>query len=129
MIAFLTHVSIRNGGSVPDDVVDTVRQKLKTAFGPYKVKLAENFEEGFKELMTVDDFSTREFLKRGGPDGTQRHYDFFSIQWMETQNTSTNLFDQAFSESVMDSFDFDNPKPNVMWWCIEGGTALLSDAM
>lgn len=73
------HVSIRNGGSVPDDVVDTVRQKLETAFGPYKVKLAENFEEGFKELMTVDDFSTREFLKRGGPDGTQRHYDFFSI--------------------------------------------------
>ena len=129
MIAFLTHVSIRNGGSVPDDVVDTVRQKLKTAFGPYKVKLAENVEEGFKERMTVDDFSTREFLKRGGPDGTQTHYDFFSIQWMETQNTSTNLFDQAFSESVMDSFDFNNPKPDVKWWCIDGGTTLLSDAM
>lgn len=129
------HVSIANGGCVPDDVVDNVGDILEQTFGPYKDKLAENFEEGFDELMKVDHFSTREYLKSGGPDGEQRHYDYFSIQWMETMNTSTNLFDQAFSESVLDSFDFDYPKehkwcskqPN--WCCIEGGTSLLSDAM
>ncbi|KAI1501590.1 hypothetical protein F5X99DRAFT_382386 [Biscogniauxia marginata] len=123
------HVSVKNKGSVPDDVVDNVSRILQEAFGPYKKKLAENFDEGFKELMKVDDFSTREFLKRGGPDGRQTTYNFFAIQWMETMNTSTNLFDQAFSESVIDSFDFDNPKPNVRWFCIEGGTSLLIDAM
>ncbi|KAI1214156.1 FAD/NAD(P)-binding domain-containing protein [Annulohypoxylon truncatum] len=121
-------VSIKNGGPVSDDVVDNVNNILEAAFGPYKEKLVENFKEGFAELMEVDDFSTREFLKRGGPDGKQPSYDFFSIQWMETMNTSTNLFDQAFSESVMDSLDFDYPgTPD--WYCIDGGTTLLSDAM
>ncbi|KAI4864526.1 hypothetical protein F4820DRAFT_470475 [Hypoxylon rubiginosum] len=122
-------VSVANGGSVPDDVVDTVDEKLEEAFGPYKQALAEDFDAGFAALMAVDDFSTREFLKRGGPAGEQRQYDYFSVQWMETQDTSTSLFDQAFSESVVDSFDFDNPEGDVDWFCIEGGTSLLTDAM
>ncbi|CAM1507624.1 Fc.00g072650.m01.CDS01 [Cosmosporella sp. VM-42] len=135
-------VSKKNGGLVPNDVVDNIGQILDDAFGPYKKKLKENFNEGFKELMTVDDFSTREYLKRGGPDG-EKKYDFYTIQWAETQNTSSNLFDQAFSESVMDSFDFDYPgdektpdadgtKPaskNVEWVCIDGGTSLVTDKM
>jgi monoamine oxidase len=124
------HVSTQNGGCVPEHVVDKVSTLIDDAFRPYKEKLAEDFNRGFEELMKVDDFSTREFLKRGGPDGTLPKYDFFSVQWMETQNTSTNLFDQAFSESVMDSFDFDNPQEGgVKWSCIEGGTGLLTDAM
>jgi monoamine oxidase len=134
------HVSESNNGTVPDHVVKDVKGILDAAFGPYKKALAEDFKEGYKKLMKVDDFSTREFLKRGGPDGTLTKYDFFSIQWMETQNTSTNLFDQAFSESVMDSFDFDYPNkgdapvgegdaPPVKWYCIEGGTGRLIDAM
>lgn len=123
------HVSRRNGGGVPDDVVDNVDKLLNDAFGPYKDELAKDFNKGFDNLMTVDDYSTREFLRRGGPDGTLPKYDFFAIQWMETQGTSTNLFDQAFSESVMDSFDFENPTRDVEWFCIEGGTSLLTDAM
>lgn len=42
---------------------------------------------------------------------------------METQDTSTGNFDQAFSESVIDSFDFDFPPPSgghVNWFCIDG---------
>ncbi|EAQ83519.1 hypothetical protein CHGG_09923 [Chaetomium globosum CBS 148.51] len=124
------HVSTANGGCVPNHVVDNVGKILEDAFGPYKKELALNFNKGFADLMKVDDFSTREYLKRGGPDGTEPKYDFFAVQWLETQNTSTNLFDQAFSESVMDSFDFDNPQPGgVKWYCIEGGTSLLTDAM
>jgi len=51
---------------------------------------------------------------------------------METQDTSTGNFDQAFSESVIDSFDFDFPPPSgghVNWFCIDGGTTLLGEAM
>ncbi|KAK4066244.1 uncharacterized protein Triagg1_8076 [Trichoderma aggressivum f. europaeum] len=121
-------VSVANGGTVPDDVVDSVGEKLQKAFGYYKEKLAKNFDEGFDELMLVDDMSTREYLKRGGPKGEEPKYNFFAIQWMETQNTGTNLFDQAFSESVIDSFDFDNPT-NPEWYCIEGGTSLMVEAM
>ncbi|KAI0840792.1 L-amino acid oxidase [Hypoxylon sp. FL0890] len=35
----------------------------------------------------------------------------------------------AFSESVIDSFDFDYPGLPSDWYCIDGGTTLLSDAM
>jgi monoamine oxidase len=122
-------VSTRNGGSVPDDVVDDIDKVLNQAFGPYKTKMAADFDTGFECMMKVDDYSTREFLRRGGPEGTLPKYDFFAIQWMETQDTSTNLFDQAFSESVIDSFDFENPTPDVKWYCIEGGTSVLTDAM
>ncbi|KAK6518212.1 hypothetical protein TWF506_005371 [Arthrobotrys conoides] len=121
------HVGVENGGSVPDNVVNDIDGIFKKAFGPYKEALKADFDKGFEKLMTVDDFSTREFLKRGGPDGDEESkYNFFAIQWMETQGTSTNLFDQAFSESVIDSFDFDD---TVEWSCIEGGTSLLTDAM
>ncbi|CAH0020146.1 unnamed protein product [Clonostachys rhizophaga] len=122
-------ISVRNGGSVPNEVVDNVDDILGQAFNPYKSALANDFNNGFEMLMGVDNFSTREFLQKGGPKYKLFKYDFFAIQWMETQNTSTNLFDQAFSESVMDSFDFDNPQGNVEWACIEGGTHLLTDTM
>lgn len=122
-------VGISNGGSVADDLVDQVDDILCNAFGPYKQAIAENFEAGFEKLMAVDDYSTREYLKRGGAEGTARHYDFHSIEWMEVQSTSTSLFDQAFSESVMDSFDFDHPSGEVEWHCIDGGTAKLTEAM
>ncbi|KAI0012973.1 hypothetical protein F4779DRAFT_566432 [Xylariaceae sp. FL0662B] len=122
-------VSEQNGGSVPNDVVDNIGGILCEAFDSYKKSLDADFEGGFQKLMEADDFSTREFLKRGGPDGKQTLYNFFAIQWMETQNTSTNLFDQAFSESVLDPLAFDNPEPNVKWSCINGGTTVLTDAM
>ncbi|KAG8157463.1 hypothetical protein KVR01_012847 [Diaporthe batatas] len=128
------HVSIKNGGSVPDEVVDDVDKIIGDIFGVFKKRMAENFDSGFKKLMEYDEFSTREFLKRmvSGPL-QEKLYNFFAIQWMETQGTSTNLFDQAFSESVMDSFDFDYPTkdPNtpVKWLCIDGGTSVLTNAM
>lgn len=127
-----------NGGLVPEQNVDNIDTILDDAFGPWKQKLKANFNKGFEELMTVDDMSTREYLKRGGPNGEEdQKYDFFTIQWAETQNTSSNLFDQAFSESVMDSFDFDyqsdeeegaEPK-KVDWYCVDGGTTLVTEAM
>jgi len=53
-------------------------------------------------------------------------------------DTGTNLFDESFTESVLDSLDFGYPtaKHNVRkgdkeikWWCIKGGTRMLTAAM
>jgi monoamine oxidase len=125
------HVSTSNGGSVPDPTIQKGADEiLNEAFGPYKAALKENFDEGFVKLIGQDKFSTRQYL-RDSPDMPIK-YDFFSIQWMETQDTSTGNFDQAFSESVIDSFDFDFPVPkgdHVNWFCIDGGTSLLGEAM
>lgn len=122
-------VSVSSGGTVPDDVVGNVEGILEDTFGVFKRAMAEDFEAGFRCLMTVDHFSTREYLKRGGPNGLGRYLDFHSIQWLETQSTSTNLFDQAFSESVMDSCDFDGYDEEVEWHCVKGGTGKVIEAM
>jgi monoamine oxidase len=137
------HVSKANGGHVPDEWIK--KDIAGDAFQPYKDALKDDFNKGWDKLMKADSFSTREYLKVGGPEGKETKYDYFTIQWAETQNTSTNLFDQAFSESVMDSFDFDYPatkwvtdpvtgekkevKVEVEWSCILGGSNLLIDGM
>ncbi|KAK4224658.1 L-amino-acid oxidase [Podospora fimiseda] len=101
-------VSVSNGGSVPDDVADDWSKPLDDAFDPYKKE--------FKHSSS----------RMAGLKGELPKQEFFSIQWMETQNTATDLFDQSFSESVIDSFDFDG---SANWYCIEGGTTRVTDAM
>jgi hypothetical protein len=122
-------VAVSNGGSVPDVVVKAGTTILDQEFRVYKDLMQKDFEAGFQLLMTQDAFSTREYLKTGGDDGKCTKYDFFSVQWMETLDTSSGLFDQAFSESVIDSFDFDNPLGKVNWSCIDGGTSLVAKSM
>lgn len=119
-------VSTKNGGSVPDATIQKgVDAILEEAFGPFKKALKEDWETGFQKLQQQDKYSTRQYLRE------KMGYDYFSIQWMETMNTSSGLFDQAFSESVIDSFDFDAPTSSghVDWTCIEGGTVLVAEAM
>lgn len=123
-------VSKKNGGSVPDDTVTKgVDGILNDAFGKYKDVMAVDFQKGFEMLMGVDEYSTRQYLR----DPQHQKLDFYSIQWLETNNTSSNLFDQAFTESVIDSFDFDTPneKPDDKenWFCIDGGSSLVTKKM
>lgn len=114
-------VSKANGGSVPDETIRTgLDAILNKAYGRFKDGLKADWKTGFKELMNYDKYSTRQYLQ------TEMGLDFFSIQWLETTNSASGLFDQAFSESVIDSLDFE---PNDDWTCILGGTSLVSDAM
>lgn len=125
-----------NGGSVPDINVDDVNKLLDGVYEPFKKVMGEDFEAGFQLLMQYDSYSTRQILANPPPpkDGmtpfTGEPLDFFSIQWLETNNTSSGLFDKAFSESVMDSFDFAGPrKEAIKWYCIDGGSSLLIQTM
>ena len=43
--------------------------------------------------------------------------------------SASGLFDQAFTESVIDSLDFDYCVQPVNWHCIDGGTSLIVDRM
>lgn len=119
------HVAKSHGGSVPDETVDKgVDGVLAEAFQYYKDIMAKDFQKGFEELMKVDEYSTRQYLR----DPNHQNLDFYSIQWLETNNTSSNLFDQAFTESVIDSYDFDSPEGE-HWVCIDGGTSLVTKKM
>ncbi len=54
---------------------------------------------------------------------------------MQELYSGSGLYDQSFSEGVIDSMDFDyyssyiKKDDEVKWWCIDGGTQLVPEAM
>ncbi|KAH8836149.1 hypothetical protein DL96DRAFT_1454733 [Flagelloscypha sp. PMI_526] len=95
---------------------------VNNVIGDYKAQLIANWEVGWQNLMTVDKFSTRAYLSSRNelPDEI--------ITYLETQQTATGLWNQALSETVMDSLDFDYPGV-VPWHCFQGGSHVIAEAM
>jgi hypothetical protein len=123
---------------------------LAATYEPYKFLLARDWRLGWELLMQHDSRSNRAHLL------DIMRYPAEVVQWMETRDSGTGAFDDAFSEvststlhccgsklkvlqSVIDSLEFDyptgylesgDPKPGeVEWWCIEGGTEVLTKTM
>jgi monoamine oxidase len=103
---------------------------LDQSFGPYKKVMQRDFVQGFQLLMQADAMSTREYL-RGN-----RNSDFTTIQAAESNTTGTGTFDQAFSESVMDSFDLDQHSTGsddsgsgIKWYSVDGGSSVVIERM
>lgn len=149
-------VGTDNGGSVPQNYVDKgVDSLLDDAFLPYKSALAANWHQGWAALMRNDHLSTRTFMSQNqmivprvdisGNVKVQTEegldYPFDVIQWCENMNSATGLYEEAFSESVMDSLDFGWPsaarqggitridEAAARWLCIDGGGSTLVTAM
>ncbi|KAJ7495560.1 flavin-containing amine oxidoreductase-domain containing protein [Mycena latifolia] len=94
----------------------------------YKDALVQNWSKGWERLMKVDGWSTRGYLAYEGTGGEKWSSDV--INYMETMQTGTGLWNSAFSETVMDSLDFDYPSDTpVKWWCIQGGSRVIADKM
>ncbi|KAK7951049.1 uncharacterized protein PG986_006777 [Apiospora aurea] len=53
-------------------------------------------------------------------------YDYNTIEYLETMNFGNRWYDQAFSEAVLESLDFD---ATARWWCVEGGSKQIADCM
>ncbi|KAJ5780654.1 Amine oxidase [Penicillium paradoxum] len=102
---------------------------LNQAFGPYKKIMQRNFVHGFQLLMQTDAMSTREYLR------VNHKSDLMAVQTAESLTTGTGAFDQAFSESVMDSFDFEGLTESeqcltgVKWYSVAGGSSVVIDRM
>ncbi|KAF7971825.1 hypothetical protein HWV62_19829 [Athelia sp. TMB] len=105
---------------------DTVSNMVSAAIGglrePFE-KETTTFEEAWNNLMQYDQHSTRTYIALVNPK-----YSDEIVNYMETFNTATNLFDQALSETVMDDLTFDWGE-NVPWKCIQGGAGKIADAM
>jgi monoamine oxidase len=94
---------------------------LDNIYSDFKKDLADNFEEGWKKLMKYDRYSTRSYLLTKFPIPV--------IHWLETMDSASGLYDLAFSESIMDSLDFDYPAKEVKWWRFDQGTEQLVKKM
>ncbi|KAI0139833.1 hypothetical protein GGR57DRAFT_509562 [Xylariaceae sp. FL1272] len=156
-------VSTLNKGPVPLDTVKYADDILNDAYYPYRrkikramnaciaheqtrqpipseewraeeTKLQDSLERAWDYLMQHDKFSLRDYL------AFVEGLDDESIHWLETLNSATGWFDQAFSENVLESLAFeytsehdetDNPDPkkkgkDVDWFYIENGTYKLT---
>ena len=103
---------------------------LGQAVSPIVTALEEDFEKGFELLLKTDRYSTRQYLATQVPypnqtdPETNEKYSCLDglpasvIDWCETRETGTNLFDEAFSETCIDNFDFN---ASGQWQCVEGG--------
>ncbi|RAO65211.1 uncharacterized protein BHQ10_001223 [Talaromyces amestolkiae] len=113
--------SVSEGGLVPDmTVMEGPDGILKRAFDPFISGLADNFTEGFDELMKWDHLTTRDYLNR------KMGLDFYSIWYLETVSSASGLYDQSLSEAVLDAMDFDYPTTTgakVEWYSVKGGTS------
>ncbi|CAI6341398.1 unnamed protein product [Periconia digitata] len=96
-------------------------EDFNNVVGPFVELLNINFNAGFDLLVNLkfDDMSTREVFRR-------LNYQFKESQTLETFNTGTGLFDQSFTETVLDTADFPD---GAEWWRVEGGMIKLVEAM
>ncbi|KAK5991198.1 Putative bifunctional amine oxidase [Cladobotryum mycophilum] len=129
-----------------EEIPQTIRKKspgtvFDEAIEPLTAALKRDFEsdgeavgsKGWSLLMKYDSLSTRQFLSGNYKKPNQDQvpspsYNPHTIQWLETFNAGTDMFDQALSETVLDALDFDW-SPKTEWFCIEGGSKQLANRM
>lgn len=117
----------------PDDII-------KFTINPIREALKKDAEQkppgrsGWDLLMRYDRYSTRGFLGVSHPElryplGIPKPpYNYDTIEWLETFNGGTSWYDQAHSETVLESIDFEfNDKTN--WYCVLGGAQELAKRM
>jgi sarcosine oxidase/L-pipecolate oxidase len=123
------HFGDKNDGWVPQEYVKEGPDFwLNKAYGSFKDAMRCGFKEGYKLLMQHDHMSTRAYMRANltlEPSAAAPLCPEPVVQWLETSDSATGLYDNAFVESVMDSFDFESSE----WVRIEGGADSLTRAM
>ncbi|EHK96180.1 putative bifunctional amine oxidase [Glarea lozoyensis 74030] len=133
-------VSAEAGKQITSDAYDRFRQKIKDGVKAVQAAEATKNEQEIKDaqsqlewafdyLMRHDKYSMRDYLMN------VEGYDAETVHWLETTDSASGWFNEAFSENVLESlaFDFDNPsvagETKTDWYCVLGGTSKVIDAM
>ncbi|EGC33822.1 hypothetical protein DICPUDRAFT_94960 [Dictyostelium purpureum] len=108
----------KNGGqgtAVPDQYcMVPYTDILYKEYDKFADEMSEDFNAGFNKLLDADNNSTRAYLHK-------RLFPQTAINFFETMETGTGLYDMAFSETIMDYFDFSGSE----WLAIEGGSEVM----
>ncbi|KAF5659584.1 amino-acid oxidase [Fusarium heterosporum] len=117
----------------PDEVMKANIHCLRKALKEDAEKTPPG-ESGWKKLMKYDTYSTRQYLATAHPDEEPPKnmpappYNYETIEWLETFNGGTNWYDQAHSETVLESLDFEF-SDETKWYCVLGGAQQLAKKM
>ncbi|TFY52279.1 hypothetical protein EVG20_g10620 [Dentipellis fragilis] len=141
-------VAVANGGTVPDkyalvegapkkwisEAIDPYREKFREAYKKPVSQRLRQFEEAWDYLMQQDHHTTRGYMQ-----SKVEPYPEPVVHWLETVDSGTGFFNYAFTETVIDSLDFDwpwastTPDPEqtkeTKWVCIDGGSDHLIHEM
>ncbi|EGG15895.1 hypothetical protein DFA_09564 [Cavenderia fasciculata] len=127
----------KNNGGLGTAVPDVFAEQpysdwLYMVYDRFAKDLEDDFDTGFEKLMAADSHSTRSYLGNfDAPENLRvkgqatKGYPEPVISWCETMDSASGLYDQAFSESIMDYFDFSGQT----WKCIDGGSVEMVKAM
>ncbi|KAJ7912736.1 amine oxidase [Mycena leptocephala] len=110
-----------------DGLTDTINNLVGHKLDPFKHMLTEDFQKGWEALMSVDQWSMRDWLALP-VDDSQQPYPEPLINYLETFTSSTGLFDCALSETILDAMDFDY-QPTPEWFTVQGGGDVISNAV
>jgi hypothetical protein len=110
------HFGERNNGgpgkAVPDVfAVENYSQWLDSVFRSYLLSVAKPKDSDNNQIPAYENF----------PNSV--------ISWFETLDSASGLYDLAFSESIMDSLDFDYPGSDERWVRFKPGSKILVDEM
>ncbi|KAF7302450.1 Amino-oxidase domain-containing protein [Mycena chlorophos] len=153
-------VSKTNGGAIDDELVQRGSSKIfsELVVKPFLAECTEEdtaderFRKIWKALVREDKHSIRSYLLNQPPfslveGGPKYDWTVSIVEWLETFESATGLFDQALVESIMDALDFDAPaaaihgplahisakegdeKEPYSWYCIDGGSDHIVEAM
>ncbi|KAM9979064.1 hypothetical protein ACTFIZ_000411 [Dictyostelium cf. discoideum] len=106
----------KNGGKgmgIPDEYAQKPYGDLtKSLITPFIKNLTIDFDNAFKSILKIDNYSTREYLKKFGnlPNSV--------INYLETLSGNTGQYENSYVESILSTFDFSGKD----WIGIEGGT-------
>ncbi|KAF2094596.1 hypothetical protein NA57DRAFT_68625 [Rhizodiscina lignyota] len=115
---------------------------FQTSVQDLRDKFINGDDDAWSYLMNYDEQSTRQYLISAPPSDDNssdppplpgRPYSYDEVEWMETFNGGMDWYDQAHSENVFESLDFDyaydpskGPWP---FYCVLGGAQELAKRM
>ncbi|KAF2108807.1 hypothetical protein BDV96DRAFT_586723 [Lophiotrema nucula] len=140
---------LNEAGDIPPDVLTCSPEAiLVNAIQPFRDALKSNQTLAWDYMMSYDACTTRSFLEgnfvqpslpSGFEPAPAPNYNFDTVEYLENFNGGTSWYDQALSETILESLDFDwngvvppypapKPKP-IDWRCIFGGSVELAKNM
>jgi monoamine oxidase len=96
----------------------TASALLNAVTAPYEDLLKRNFNEGFAQIVKLDNLSFLTWLT------TQKGWSIDLVNYVEVMQSATNQFQNSFTELIIESLDFSGAK----WHTIENGMDRLPNA-
>ncbi|KAL5522354.1 hypothetical protein ACEPAG_8370 [Sanghuangporus baumii] len=131
---------------ISDITGHTWPELVKNVIDPLAKELAKDVTSetdsnaGWKLMMEYDKYSTRAYMAGNRSDARPEldklglmPYSLEAVSCCETFDKSTAWYDRGLSETVLEALAFtwpeSDPRREIKWFCVDGGSSVISDRM